>query len=151
MKCFFGTSALIQNYVEETGSETVSSVLSSADVVFVSEVTLIECFPTIRRLAIETSITEDEYYSIKDEIRHDFAFFTRIDIREAILQCEKLIDTYQLKTLDSIQLASSLCVRSEIESFVCCDQKLLTAAEREQLSTINPYAEEEKHNSKSLE
>ena len=151
MKCFFDTSALIKNYIEETGSETVSNVLSSADEVFVSELTLIECFSTVRRLVIETRITEDEYDRIIDEIRHDFAFFTRIDIREAIPQCEKLIDAHQLKTLDSIQLASSLCLRAEIQGFVCCDKRLLAAAEKEQLSTINPYAEEEKQHNKSLE
>lgn len=138
MKCFFDTSALIKNYIEETGSEAVSNVLSSADVVFVSDLTLIECFSTVRRLAVETRITEDEYARLKDEMRHDFAYFTKVDIREAIPYCEKLIDTHQLKTLDSMQLASSLCVRAEIQSFVCCDKRLLAAAEIEQLSTINP-------------
>ena len=144
MKYFFDTSALIKNYIEEPGSETVSNLLRSADTVFVSELTLIECFSTVKRLVVEKRIAEDEYARIKDEIRYDFSFFTRIDIREAILQCEELIDAHQLKTLDSIQLASSLCVRTEIQDFVCCDKRLLAAAKKEQLSSIDPYAEEEK-------
>ena len=149
MKCYFDTSALIKNYIEETGSEAVSNLLNAADAVFVSELTLTECFSTLRRLLLEARITENTYASIKDEIRRDFAYFTRIDTREALPKCEKLIDVYPLKTLDSIQLASSLCVRTEIRYFVCCDKRLLAAAVKEQLSTINPYAEVEKqHNLK---
>jgi len=75
MKCFFDTSALIKNYIEETGSETVSNVLGRVDVVLVSELTMLECFSTVKCLVIEKRITEDEYDRIKDEIRHDFAFF----------------------------------------------------------------------------
>lgn len=138
MKFFFDTSALIKNYIEETGSTTVSDILASASAVYVSELTIIECFSTVKRLLVEKRITGDEYEVLKNEIRHDFRFFTRIDIEEAVPSCEELIDVHQLKTLDSIQLASSLCVQTEIQHFVCCDTKLLEAARKEQLPTINP-------------
>ncbi|TVR90562.1 MAG: PIN domain-containing protein [Spirochaetaceae bacterium] len=151
MNCYFDTSALIKNYIEETGSETVSNLLNAADAVFVSELTLTECFSTLRRLLLEARISENAYAHVKDEIRRDFAYFTRVDIGEALPECEKLIDLHQLKTLDSIQLASSLRVRTEIRYFVCCDQRLLTAAVKEQLSTIDPYAEEAKQHYTSLE
>lgn len=52
--------------------------------------------------------------------------------------CEKLIDAYQLKTLDSIQLSSALIIKNYLDGFICCDTRLVTAASNEHLRTINP-------------
>ena len=136
MNCFFDTSALIKNYVEETGSEKVSALMEEADEIFVSEITIIECFSTLKRILSERLISESDYIRLKKEIQYDFEFFSRVGLSPK--NCEPLIDEYQLKTLDSIQLAASLSVSDEIDAFICCDKKLLKAAEAENLETLNP-------------
>ena len=50
MTCYFDTSALIKNYIEEIGSNAIKALLDDADEVYVSEIYIIECISTIRRL-----------------------------------------------------------------------------------------------------
>ena len=138
MNYFFDTSALIKNYIEEIGSDHVSDLMDSAAEIFVSTLTIIECYSTLRRILLENLITEDEYSHLKKEIAYDFEYFNKIEFEMFSEKCEQLIDIYQLKTLDSIQLAASLNVSDEIDNFVCCDIKLLKAAERENLKILNP-------------
>ena len=138
MNYFFDTSALIKNYIEEIGSDYVSGLMDGAVKIFVSSITIIECYSTLRRILLEKLITEDEYLHLKNEITYDFGFFNKIEFENITEKCEQLIDVYQLKTLDSIQLAASLTVSEEIDTFVCCDIKLLNAAARENLDILNP-------------
>ena len=81
------------------------------------------------------------HYKVKNELKNDFQYFSHIDVETAIPGCERLIDKYQLNTLDSIQLSSALDVITEIEGLVCCDNKLLEAAEKENVRIINPLEE----------
>jgi hypothetical protein len=138
MTSFFDTSALIKHYIEEAGSEAVSELMNDADEVFVSEITIIECFSTLKRLLLERQIDEKSFHYLKDELRHDFRFFSQIAVEDALKYCETLIDRYQLKTLDSVQLASAVYLKKEIHSFICCDVKLSTAAGNESFEVINP-------------
>jgi len=64
MNYFFDTSALIKNYIEEIGSDYVSGLMDGAVKIFVSSITIIECYSTLRRILLEKLITEDEYFSI---------------------------------------------------------------------------------------
>lgn len=138
MNYYYDTSALIKNYIDEAGSECVSNLLDQSDIVFVSEITLIECFSTLKRILLENLITQKDYDFVKDEIKKDFKYFTILDIETAIPECERLIDQYQLKTLDSIQLSSALNIESRLDGFVCCDKKLIGVVEKEKLKIINP-------------
>ena len=139
MNYFFDTSALIKNYIEEIGSDYVSGLMDGAVKIFVSSITIIECYSTLRRILLEKLITEDDYLHLKNEIAYDFDFFNKIEFENITEKCEQLIDVYQLKTLDSIQLAASLTVSEEIDNFVCCDVNLLNAAARENLDILNPF------------
>jgi len=51
-----------------------------------------------------------------------------------------LIMHHGLKTLDSIQLSSALLIKDVINYFVCCDNRLITAAKKEKLKIINPLS-----------
>ena len=138
MNYFFDTSALLKNYIEESGSEHVSELMKQAENIYVSEITIIECFSTLRRILSEKFISEDDYTYLKQQISYDFEYFHIIEYSMGRIHCENLIDTYQLKTLDSIQLAATLYVIDEVDGFVCCDNKLLKAAKEENLGIINP-------------
>jgi predicted nucleic acid-binding protein len=49
-----------------------------------------------------------------------------------------LIQKHQLKTLDSIQLASCLSQKDFVDSFIVSDKRLKQAAENEKLNLIDP-------------
>lgn len=135
---FFDTSALIKNYIEEAGSNMVSSILNEADEIYISEICLIECISTVRRIYKENDISKEEYFRIKKEIKTDMQYFQKIHISDIVEIAEELVDKYQLKSLDSIQLGSMLFLKTQIDKFVCCDSKLLSAAQKESIATINP-------------
>ncbi|MFP4268480.1 MAG: type II toxin-antitoxin system VapC family toxin [Spirochaetaceae bacterium] len=138
MNLFCDTSALIKNYIDEVGSSRVETALHEASEVTVSTLTLVECFSTLRRILLEGKITEEEYVILKKEIQYDFSFFVHVEPSDVLLLCEGLIDIYQLKTLDSIQLASALGLKKSIDYFLCFDSKLIHAAEAEGLRVLAP-------------
>ena len=69
MNYFFDTSALIKNYIDEPGSTSVSELMNQSDLVYVSEITLLECFSTLRRILLENLFTPEEYENVKTEIK----------------------------------------------------------------------------------
>lgn len=141
MNIFIDTSALIKRYVNEIGSDTIDSLLSKTDIIYVSIITEIESFSTLRRLLYDKQITKREFLQLSKEIEKDFQFFTIIDFDESVIFLAKsLIMKHGLKTLDSIQLSSAILIKDSIDYFVCCDNRLVTAANKEKLKTINPLS-----------
>ena len=93
MNYFFDTGALIKKYIEEPGSEHVSRLMDQASEIYVSEITIIECFSTLRRILLEKLISIDEYEILKKEIAYDFGYFQQIEYSLSTINCERLIDT----------------------------------------------------------
>lgn len=139
MNLFFDTSALIKKYIEETGSDIVDDLLDKAESVYVSSITEIEVFSTFKRLLVEKAITENDYKILKADFKFDFQFFTAVRFDDFITEKAKaVIEKYQLKSLDSIQLSSALFLKDEIDYFIGCDEKLIKAGRREGLKIRNP-------------
>jgi len=138
MTCFFDTSGLIKNYIDETGTDKVVEILNKSDRIYVAETTYLECISTLRRLSVNNLINEDQYLILKKEIKTDFSYFSIISSNEINKNAELMIERYQLKTLDSIQLGSALFEKGVIDLFVCSDNKLLNAADYEGLKILNP-------------
>lgn len=138
MKIYLDTSALIKNYIEESGSDAITNIMHEADNIYVSYITRIECISTFRRILRENNITAAEYKELKDELLHDVKYFTEIENKTAFDNCEEVIDKYQLKTLDSIQLSSAIYIKDDLDIFICCDIKLNDAARNERLPVYNP-------------
>jgi uncharacterized protein len=138
MTLYLDTSALIKNYIDEIGSEYVYELLEKADSVVVSAITHIECFSTLKRILHENNISIEDYNNLKQEISHDFRFFSIVDFYTILGSCEKMIDIYQLKTLDAIQISSVKSVEDEIDYFVGCDEKLNKAVMAEKIGLLNP-------------
>ncbi len=139
MNYYFDTSALIKSYIEEEGSKKVKSILKSANQIFVSSITSLECNSTIRRLLLEKSITELSYNLLRKKIYQDFEDFSIIPFSIQIEDLAKdYIHQFQLKTLDGVQLASCVSVVADIQSFVLCDGKLLSSAKKLDIEILNP-------------
>jgi len=139
MNLFFDTSALIKRYIAENGSPQVDTLLSKAKIVYVSSITLIECTSTIRRLLAEKAITLSEYKHLKHDLLSDFNYFTLIPLTGSLVRtATDVIDKYQVKTLDAIQLASAIMVKKDIQSLVACDKKLIQTSKRLKITVIDP-------------
>lgn len=139
MRLFFDTSALIKNYIQESGSDRVDSLLSEAEIIYVSSILEIETVSTFKRLQIEKAITENEYKILKREFETDYNYFITADLTINVIEKAKtVIEKYYLKSLDAIHLAAATLLADEIDYFICCDEKLLKAAEKEGIKIINP-------------
>jgi predicted nucleic acid-binding protein len=139
MILFFDTSALIKRYILEIGSNKVDELFEVAENIIVSPVTKIEAYSTLKRLLSTNLISNDDYETVKSNIDYDFGYFSVVSLNEEIeKEAIKLIEKYQLKTLDSIQLASCLYRKADISDFVVSDVKLKTAAEAENIKVIDP-------------
>lgn len=139
MNLFFDTSALIKRYIDEKESASIESLFNDVEGVYVSTITLIECISTIKRLLKERIITKGEYDIVKNEIENDFQFFYIIQLSEEVQEAAiRLIEDYQLKTLDSIQYASALVMQTEIDGIVTYDKQLIKVGVKENLKTVSP-------------
>jgi hypothetical protein len=139
MKLFFDTSALIKRYLIEAGEKRVDELFAIATQIIVSPVTKIEAHSAIRRLLEEKEIDQIGYEHLKEEIDYDFKFFTQISLNQEIeTRAIELIEKYQLKTLDSVQLSSCLYRKEMIDSMVVSDRKLKNSAIIENLDIIDP-------------
>ena len=139
MKLYFDTSALVKKYISENGSDNADKLLLSASDIYISIIGHIEAISSFRRLLLEREIDEKDYDQLKLEIDQDFQFFNVIDVSsEIVLSAIKTIDKYQLKSLDSIHLASAILKKRDIDFFISSDQKLLNAAKKEGFKVINP-------------
>ncbi|MFH0974891.1 MAG: type II toxin-antitoxin system VapC family toxin [Spirochaetota bacterium] len=139
MNFFFDTSALIKKYIIENGSDKVDKLLNEAENVYISAITEIETFSTFKRLLIEKAIDKEEYEILKNEFETDFQYYSIINFDKSISSNAKsLIEKYQLKSLDSIQLGTALYLKDEIDFFVVCDEKLIKSGKQEGLKVIDP-------------
>ena len=139
MKLYFDTSALVKKYISETGSENADKLFLSASEIYISIIGHVEAVSSFRRLLLEKEIKKKDYELLKSEIAQDFKYFNVIDVSsEIVYDAVKVIDKYQLKSLDSLHLAAALAVKTDIDYFISSDQKLLKAAENEGFKVINP-------------
>lgn len=139
MNLFFDTSALIKKYIIENGTDRVDELLNKADLIYVSTITEIETYSAFKRLLIEKAINENDYKVLKNEFRIDYQYYTHVGFDEFIsINSKLMIDKYQLKTLDSIQLGTALLLKNEIDFFVVCDDKIIKSGKKEGLKIINP-------------
>ncbi len=139
MILFFDTSALIKRYISETGSNKVDELFEISENIIVSPVTKIEVYSSLKRLLVTNLISDEDYETVKSNIDYDFRYFTVVSLNEKVeKEAIKLIERYQLKALDSIQLASCLYRKADIRDFIVSDVKLKNAAEAENIEVIDP-------------
>ena len=104
-----------------------------------SAITEIETISTFKSLLVEKAIDKNDYKLLINEFRTDYQYYSVISFDDEIIkESINLIDNYRLKTLDSIQLATAIYLKNEIDCFVACDKNLLNAALKEKLKIINP-------------
>ncbi len=143
---YLDTSALVKFYVREPGTERMLrlasrehnhrfTILTIAEVEFRSAVRRRERCGDIESRAATEIIRS---FEIHLENR-----FLRVPLSESVLDTAKaLVDSYDLRAYDAVQLAGCLILRitagADAPVFVCADQKLLDTATALKLAVLDP-------------
>ncbi len=137
MKLFFDTSALFKLYHKEDGTDELMEFLGKKPInaIYLSEIAEIEFSSAVWKKCRKKEINENIARTIIESFDHDldkFRFVTQnLKVRNS---AKSLISKYWsegLRTLDSIQMASALHVKSDIEYFLSSDNLLNNIAVRE--------------------
>ena len=129
MRVFVDTSALFKKYVQEAGADELETFLLKVTDIAVSPLTWIEMRSALARRMRDRILTQGEARRITTEARKDFHYFRHVRWTEALVEKScGIADELDLKTLDSIQLASG--VLSLPDCFVTADLKLFKEAKK---------------------
>jgi len=130
MKAFIDTSTLFKKYVNEEGSDDFDQLLKEVIEIIVSPVTWVEMNTIIERRFREKTLTKEHVLWLRKEIRRDFNYFGKILFNENLeKKCLEIIQRYQLKTLESLQLAAGSLAKPDI--FITSDKTLYSQARKE--------------------
>ena len=145
---YFDTSAVLKNYVVESGSQWVRQFLRSADqTVFISQIVLPEVGAALAILARQKRISRRERDLSLDLFLKDVTtLWALTDVTQAIAEeATFLTQQHPLKGYDAVHLATALDLASALHMlseqliFVTGDRQLLHAAESEGLAIEDPF------------
>ena len=146
---YFDTSALLKQYVTETGSSWVRTYLSSATApaVFTSQLTAVEATCAFARRLRDGILLPADHATAVRAFDYDIAHrFTLLNIMPVTIDAaRRLADMHPLRAYDAVQLATAWSLDRDLVSngeapltFICADDRLLGVAQAEGLHTDNP-------------
>lgn len=139
MNLFLDTSSLFKLYHKETGTEIVDQIFidNSIATIFLSEVASIEFSSTVWKKVRTLEISETQALAMIKLFEADFAIYTFVQVdKEIIRLARELLAKYGkhgLRTLDSIQLSTSVSVKDRCDLFLTTDKLLLGLFRQESL------------------
>jgi uncharacterized protein len=139
MTYFFDTSALLKRYHQEPGSAKVDELLSLPDGSFVIvSITIAEMISAFVRKfhqgIIKQAVLKHALSQFAKDILTDFWIF---DLeRHHVMQSRAMILKHNLRALDGLQLSALLSLKTLKPVFVCADQRLIKAAQKEKFAVI---------------
>jgi predicted nucleic acid-binding protein len=142
MKIFLDTSSLVKLYHREVDTAELESFFSTKKVtaIFLSEILKIEFTSTIWKKVRTKEITVAAARRTLDLFESDFIKYTFIATSSTIIEEARLFQTKYgmegLRTLDSIQLATSISLMEKVEIFITSDKLLQSFFEKEGLPTM---------------
>ena len=140
MILYLDTSALVKRYFKEPYSEVVVAKWQEATGIVTSSVAYAEAMASFYRKKREAGIEDARMENIVSSLRADWNSFIRIQVNDELNgYIDKAIKTHPLRGFDAIHLASAMIVFRKFKSdflFVCFDQKLTRAAQKEGISTF---------------
>lgn len=157
---YLDTSALIKHYHEEAGTDAMNfllnAIISGKATGIISSLVLPETISSINRKKNEGFIEKSNFEKILSVFYEELKYFKILPIDEQkIISAVSLILKHNLNSADALHLTSALSEKHLITPgedyfFVCCDKRLLIAAKKEKLKTLNPEEIGEKQYNKLL-
>ena len=144
MKIFLDTSSLLKLYHRESGTETLELIFSTNVIttIFLSEISKVEFSSAIWKKVRTNEISPAAANATIELFESDFPKYTFVTTGNAILeQARKLVSKYGsegLRTLDSIQLSTSLALSQVASLFITSDTLLQTFFDTESLPAKLP-------------
>lgn len=147
MMYFLDTSALLKRYVEEIGSDYIRQLLTRTDLSFhQSFLTPLEMTSALYRRHRSGQLSNPELVQILNAYtaHTQDRYGTVLHSTHLMNLAASLIARHPLRTLDAIQLAAALTLRStlpldaSILTFVSADDRLIAIARLENFPTDNP-------------
>ena len=141
MKIFLDTSSLIKLYHNEIGTDLLDKILEDnvVDEIYLSDIAKVEFTSAIWKKVRTKDLTPDEATDIIDSFCDDYDKYTFIDLNSELISISRdLVIKYGLKglrTLDSLQLASIIEVKSGLSFAVTADDLLKSLIELERIKT----------------
>lgn len=141
---YLDTSALVKRFVDEPGSERVTRLILREGPVAIATVAYAELFAALARKRREGALSDRVYTQLRRAVDRDWEGHLRIDLRDEVLRrARDLVRRYSLRAYDAVLLASALELKAWLEepvTFVAADPRLLEAARRQRLDTLDPEA-----------
>ena len=144
MIIFLDTSTLIKLYHREDGTAELELWFSTVKItkIFLSEISKIEFTAAIWKKVRTKEITESEAQITLNLFESDFGKYTFIATDSIILEQARILTskygTQELRTLDSIQLSTSVSLFQQADIFFTADKLLKSFFEAEGLPTEMP-------------
>ena len=146
---FFDSSALVKRYVEEPGTGWIVDICSAeaGNTLYTARISGAEIAAALCRKVREGTLAAPDLQIALNQFKADFRRrYQIVEITEQIVDSAMiLVERHALRGYDGVQLAAALelhTVRSSLTlspiHFVCADERLNQAAEREGLLVENP-------------
>ena len=141
MKIFLDTSSLFKLYHKETDTELIENVFIENNLtsIFLSELAKIEFASTVWKKTRTQEISSTQAEEIILLFENDFGKYSFVPIDNGITeQARILIGKYGklgLRTLDSIQLSTSVSLKQQADLFITTDKLLDSFLKLEKLPT----------------
>ena len=136
---YFDTSALLKNYMRETGSARVRALLTSYKLLS-SAITPVELQTAVQRRHREREITRSNYNSVVSRVAIDRSYWQLVEVVPQVLsKAEELVMTENVRTLDAIHIASAMIIQDSFPTrvpFISADERQLATAQNCKLSVI---------------
>jgi predicted nucleic acid-binding protein len=110
------SSAVLAWLLGDEGAETARSALSSAEAVFTSELTLVECSRALIRAHRVEGLPESSLVDRRNRLLRAAAHWTILELgREVTDRARDPFPSEPLRTLDALHLASALVARAALD------------------------------------
>ena len=139
---YLDTSALVKRFVAETGSGTVQGLILRQRPVACATIAYAETYAGLKRRHREGALSAGQYRLACRRFERDWLEILKVELRAEVLTAARaLSQRHTLRGFDAIHLASALTLQAaahEPVTFVAADERLVQAAGRERLATLNP-------------
>ncbi len=130
MRSFVDTSTLTKKYILEEGRDKFLRLLEQTSNIIVSPICWLEINSVLYRRLYERTLTREQLNFLRAEITKDFNFFEKVIWADAVEEKGlELIERYNLRSLDAIQLAAACVAKPDV--FITSDKRLYAPAKNE--------------------
>lgn len=146
---FCDASVLVKRHIYEIGRYWFANIadLTTGNTIIISRLSLTEVISSFNRRCRELSLPQSDYQKVSQDFE-SFCFneYQIIEMTQAVTEkAKEMLEKYPLRAGDAIQLASALLADEVLKqanfpelTFLVSDQRLLDAANAENLLSDNP-------------